>query len=173
MSLATGPNDKTHRTPGTGAYRPEMCEWILQPIVDDFLSRARNRSEPATSRGEFLKTVIKKDSSELSARSNLIVEHPEGGQKESSTHAQQPIPTDEAIRTAAAARLKEAMLKNKKDQEAEASKAEHIPNEGWVGRGEPMMVGSGPRRRQLVDGGGLCSPGQSRTDVTQKALADG
>ena len=76
------------------------------------------------------------------------------------------VPSDEVVRQAASDRRKlvelkvAAALRRPATQEAPPEEGPLTPQEwGWRGHGHPMTVGSGERERQLVDGGGLCSPG--------------
>ncbi len=66
-------------------------------------------------------------------------------------------PSQEELRAAAAARGKPP-IEEESDTEPDA---EAWPKgSGLVGRGPMLEVGSGPKRRPLQDGGGLCSPGR-------------
>ena len=44
-------------------------------------------------------------------------------------------------------------------EEDELGDVKPILGAGWLGNGPPLSVGAGARRRDMQDGGGLCSPG--------------
>jgi len=45
------------------------------------------------------------------------------------------------------------------DEDSEAEVSAHPFGEGRMGLGQPLLVGRGAKKRELQDGGGLCSPG--------------
>ena len=76
--------------------------------------------------------------------------------------ARQTAPSDSQIRAAADARRKKIAPQASSEQgsDTEPDIEAEPAGSGWTGDGEPYSVGRGSRRRHLVDGGGLCSPGR-------------
>ena len=75
---------------------------------------------------------------------------------------QQTAPSDSQIRAAADARRREVAFQatSEPGSDTEPDGEAEPAGSGWTGHGEPYSVGRGARRRHLVDGGGLCSPGR-------------